>query len=91
VVTNTDFEKKEPVASVMELSDEEAEEMLADSRWKWEMDQAAREKYSKIEGRAEGLEEGRKEAEAKYRPLLEAKDRELEELRRKLREAGIDS
>jgi predicted transposase/invertase (TIGR01784 family) len=37
-------------------------------------------------GRAEGLEE----AEAKYQPIVEEKDRQNEELRRKLREAGID-
>jgi hypothetical protein len=40
------------------------------------------------EREARGREEGRKEAEAKYRPTLEAKDREIEELRQKLREAG---
>jgi predicted transposase/invertase (TIGR01784 family) len=41
--------------------------------------------------REEGLEEGWKAAEAKYRPVIEAKDQELEALRQKLREAGIDS
>jgi predicted transposase/invertase (TIGR01784 family) len=42
------------------------------------------------EGRTEGLAEGRVEAKAEYQPVIEAKDREIEELRRKLREAGIE-
>jgi Skp family chaperone for outer membrane proteins len=70
----------------MEFNEDEAERARADSWLKWRMDQAAREKYSR--------EEGRKETEAKYRPILEeyqAIKREVEELRRKLREAGIDS
>jgi flagellar biosynthesis/type III secretory pathway protein FliH len=50
------------------------------------MDQAARERnrYNEglAEGRMEGLVEGRKEAEAAYQVI--------EEMRRKLREAGID-
>jgi flagellar biosynthesis/type III secretory pathway protein FliH len=49
---------------------------------------------ARTEGRAEGLAEGRTEglaeSEAKYQPVVEAKDREIEELRRKLRKAGID-
>jgi ribosomal protein S4 len=74
----------------MELNEDEAEQMRADSRRKWQTDQAARERrrYRK------GLAKGRKETEAKYRPVLQEKDREIgtikqeiEELKRKLREA----
>jgi hypothetical protein len=43
------------------------------------------------EGLAEGEAKGRQEAEAKYQSIVEIKDRELEELRRKLREAGINA
>jgi hypothetical protein len=64
------------------------------------VDQAARERHRY----RKGLAKGRREAEAKYRPTLEEKDREIgtikqesqaikqenEELRRKLREAGIE-
>jgi chromosome segregation ATPase len=95
-----DPEIAEAVDLVMDFNEDEAERARADSWLLWQMDQAAREKYSKIEG----IEEGRKEAEAKYRPALEAKAREVEEksreleaknreieaLRRKLRESGID-
>jgi hypothetical protein len=73
----------------MELNEDDRERLLADARWKWEMDQAARERQS--------YREGREAAEAKYKPVLEEnqralaeKERENEELRRKLREAGID-
>jgi hypothetical protein len=38
----------------------------------------------------EGMETGLKMAEAKYQPVIEEKDRAIEDLRRKLREAGID-
>jgi predicted transposase/invertase (TIGR01784 family) len=92
MIAERDAAIAEAVDLVIEFNEDEAERARADSWLKWRMDQAAREKYS----RAEGLEEGRKEAEAKYRPILEAKDRALEakdreneELRRKLREAGI--
>jgi predicted transposase/invertase (TIGR01784 family) len=75
---------------VVELNEDEAERMRANSRLYFLMDQQG--------FREEGLEEGWKEAEAKYRPVIEeknkvieAKDRELEALRQKLREAGIDS
>jgi predicted transposase/invertase (TIGR01784 family) len=96
----TDFAIGKAAALVMELNEDEAERMLADARWKWQMDQAARERYRY----RKGLAKGRKETEATYRPALEAKDREIGvkdrtigekdreigELRRKLREAGID-
>jgi flagellar biosynthesis/type III secretory pathway protein FliH len=39
-------------------------------------------------GREEGLAEGEKKAEAKYQPLIEEKDREIEELRRSLQDKG---
>jgi predicted transposase/invertase (TIGR01784 family) len=77
----------EAAALVMELNEDEAERLLADARWRWQMDQAAlqRERYR------EGLEEGEKKAaaiiEAKDQEI-EAKDQEIEELRRKLRETG---
>jgi DNA-directed RNA polymerase specialized sigma24 family protein len=48
----------EAVDLVMEFNEDEAERARADSWLLWQMDQAAREKYSKLEG----LEEGRKEA-----------------------------
>jgi hypothetical protein len=87
---------------VMELNEDEAERMRADSRLYFLMDQEGfrREGEAKghAKGKAEGLKEGRKEAEAKYRPILEAKDREneeknreIEKLKQKLREAGIES
>jgi hypothetical protein len=78
----------EAAALVMELNEDDAERMLADARWKWEMDHAAL--------RRQSYREGREEAEAEYKPALEAKDRENEALsrenealRRKLREAGL--
>jgi predicted RNase H-like nuclease (RuvC/YqgF family) len=73
-------------ALVMKLNEDDVERMRADSRWKRQVDQAARERHRY----RKGLAKGRKEAEAKYRPTLEEKDREIEELRRKLREAGIE-
>jgi hypothetical protein len=76
-------------ALVMELNEDEAERMRAESRWIWQMDQAARERDRYLKGRAKG----RKETEAKYQPVLaenQAIKQENEELRRKLREAGID-
>jgi predicted transposase YdaD len=76
---------------VMELNEDEAERMRADSRLYFLMDQEGFRREGEAKGKAEGLEEGRKEAEAKYRPILEAKDRENEQLRQKLREAGIES
>jgi ribosomal protein S4 len=80
----------------MKLNEDDVERMRADSRWKWQVDQAARERHRY----RKGLARGRREAEAKYRPTLEEnqaikreigeKDREIGELRRKLREAGIE-
>jgi flagellar biosynthesis/type III secretory pathway protein FliH len=67
--------------------------MLADARMWWQMDQAALRRQSYQNGREEGLAEGKKEVEAKYQPVLEENQAikwEIEELRRKLREAGID-
>jgi hypothetical protein len=37
----------------------------------------------------QGQEQGLQQAEAKYQPIVEALAHEIEELRRKLREAGI--
>jgi flagellar biosynthesis/type III secretory pathway protein FliH len=54
------------------------------------MDQAALRRHSYNQGLAEGEERGEKKAEARYRPVIAEKDRAIEELRRKLREAGID-
>jgi hypothetical protein len=71
----------EAAALVMELNEDDAERMLADARWKWEMDQAAL--------RRQSYREGEEAAEARYKPIIEAKDQENEALRRKLREAGI--
>jgi hypothetical protein len=91
----------EAAALVMELNEDEAERTRAESRWRWQMDQAnlRRDSYD------DGLADGEKRTEAKYLPALEEKDREnraikrenqaikqaMEELRRKLREAGIDA
>jgi predicted transposase/invertase (TIGR01784 family) len=72
----------EAVALVMELNENDAERMLADARWKWQMDHAALERKH--------YREGQEEAEARLKPVIEAKDRENEALRRRLREAGID-
>jgi hypothetical protein len=66
----------------MELNEDDRERLLAHDRWKWEMDHAALRRQSYREGKAA--------AEAAYQPVLEEKDREIGELRRKLREAGID-
>jgi hypothetical protein len=78
---------------VLEVNEDERERARADSRWKWQVDQAARERTSYNKG----LEKGKEKAEAAYRPIIEemrrevAKQaREVAELRRKLREAGID-
>jgi predicted transposase/invertase (TIGR01784 family) len=75
---------KEAAALVMELNEDDAERLLAHDRWKWEMDQAAL--------RRQSYREGQEEAEVRYKPVIEenqAIKREIEALRRKLREAGI--
>jgi predicted transposase/invertase (TIGR01784 family) len=91
MVAEKDPAIKEAAALVMELNEDDAERMLADARWKWQMDQAAL--------RRQSYREGEEAAEARYKPTLEenqtikreieALNRENEALRRKLREAGI--
>ena len=83
----------EAAALVMELNEDEAERARAESRWRWQMAQAA----LRQDSYEDGLADGEKKTEAKYLPVLEEKDREnqaikqaLEELRRRLRETGID-
>jgi hypothetical protein len=73
----------------MELNEDERARMLADARLYWQMDHEARGRQQYRDGVAA--------AEAKYQPLLaakdqviEVKDQEIEELRRKLRETGIE-
>jgi predicted transposase/invertase (TIGR01784 family) len=61
---------KDAVALVMELNEDDRERLLAFDRWKWQMDQAG----LKREGYREGLEA----AEAKYRPVIDEKDREID-------------
>jgi hypothetical protein len=86
----------EAVATVLELNEDERTRMLADARMWWEMDHAALERQH--------YREGLEAAEAKYQPILaeqaqeiEAKaqenrafKQEIEELRRKLRQAGTE-
>jgi hypothetical protein len=78
----------EAAALVMELNEDDAERLRAFDRWKWRMDHAALERKH--------YREGREEAEAEYKPVIEALSREIEAisreieaLRRKLREAGL--
>jgi predicted transposase/invertase (TIGR01784 family) len=78
----------EAVGLVMELNEDDAERMLAHARWKWQMDHAALERKH--------YREGEEAAEARLKPVIEAKDREVEAisreneaLRQKLREAGL--
>jgi hypothetical protein len=71
----------------MELNEDEGERARADSRLRWQMQQASLRHFS----REEGLEEGMEKAAAKFQPIIEAKDREIEERRRKLREAGLEA
>jgi predicted transposase/invertase (TIGR01784 family) len=80
---------REATAVVMELNEDERARMLADARLYWQMDHEARGRQQYRDGVAA--------AEAKYQPLLaakdqviEVKDQEIEELRRKLRETGIE-
>jgi predicted transposase/invertase (TIGR01784 family) len=60
----------EAAALVMELNEDDAERMLADARWKWQMDHAALERKH--------YREGQDEAEARLKPVIEAKDREVQ-------------
>jgi predicted transposase/invertase (TIGR01784 family) len=83
MAAKTDPAIREAVAQVMELNEDERERMLADARWRWQMDQAAL--------RRDSYDDGKREAEAKYQPIIGEKDRAIEDLRRKLREAGIDA
>jgi SOS response regulatory protein OraA/RecX len=83
MTAKTDPAIAEAVAQVMELNEDEAERMPADARWLWRMDQAALQQDSYDNGRAEGR--------AETLQALAEKDRTIEELRRKLREAGIDA
>jgi predicted transposase/invertase (TIGR01784 family) len=83
MVRNTDPMINKAAGLVVELNEDEAERMRADNRLYFLMDQQG--------FRREGEAKGWKEAEAKYRPELEAKDQKIKELLRKLREAGIDS
>jgi hypothetical protein len=79
MVKDTDPMINKAAGLVVELNEDEAERMRADSRLYFLMDQQG----FRREGEAKGREEGWKEAEAKYLPVIE-------ELRQKLREAGID-
>ena len=115
MAAKTDPAIREAAALVMELNEDEQERMLAERRWRWQMDQAA----LRQDGYDDGLAAGEKKAKAKYLPVLAAKDRAnrakdraikreteaknqaikekdranraIEELKRKLREAGIDA
>jgi predicted transposase/invertase (TIGR01784 family) len=69
--------------------------------WKYARDKRKADYASAMDAaRDQGLAEGQKAAEAKYQPIveenraikreIETKDQEIEELRRKLREAGMD-
>jgi predicted transposase/invertase (TIGR01784 family) len=87
MVKDTDPMIKKAAGLVVELNEDEAERMRADNRLFFLMDQQGLLREREARGRAEGLAEGRKETEAKYQAIK----RENEELRRKLREAGIDS
>jgi hypothetical protein len=82
MVADKDPAIAEAAALVMELNEDDAERMLADARWKWQMDHAARERQH--------YREGEEAAEARLKPVIEANKREIETLRRKLREAGIN-
>ncbi|MDR1249128.1 MAG: Rpn family recombination-promoting nuclease/putative transposase [Treponema sp.] len=96
MIADKDPAIKEAAALVMELNEDDAERMLADARWRWQMDHAALERKH--------YREGQEEAETRFKPVIdainreneaisrenEAKNREIAELRRKLREAGID-
>jgi predicted transposase/invertase (TIGR01784 family) len=62
----------------------------AEAREKDRRDAWAALEYAKDEGRDEGREEGREEVRAELGKVIEEKDRENQELRRKLQEAGID-
>jgi predicted transposase/invertase (TIGR01784 family) len=87
--TKEDFQmllKKHPevkpvVAEYQRISWSEKRRKIADYKEKIRRDEWARTEYVRDEGRAEGREESRQ--------ALEEKAREIEELRRKLREAGI--
>jgi predicted transposase/invertase (TIGR01784 family) len=97
MAAETDPVIRKAVAQVMELNEDERERMLADARWRWQMDQAA----LRQDSYDNGLAEGEKKAEAKYQAVLVEnqaikqaigeKDRTIGDLRRKLREAGIDT
>jgi predicted transposase/invertase (TIGR01784 family) len=89
MVAEKDPAIKEAVALVMELNEDDRERLLAFDRWRWEMDQAGLKR--------EGYREGEEAAEARYKPVLEEKERENqaikrenEDLRRRLRDAGLD-
>jgi predicted transposase/invertase (TIGR01784 family) len=96
MAAKTDPMIAEAAALVVELNEDEAERARAESRWRWQMAQAA----LRQDSYEDGLADGEKTAEAKYLPVLEEnraikreigeKDRENRELRRRLREAGID-
>jgi flagellar biosynthesis/type III secretory pathway protein FliH len=64
------------------MSEDEANRMLYEARLKAWRDEQSRLQGAHKEGLEEGLEEGRKES----RQALAEKDREIAELRRKLRE-----
>jgi flagellar biosynthesis/type III secretory pathway protein FliH len=91
------LEQEEGIAMASEvlisISKDEAEQARLRSEEKYVLDTQSRMAQAKREGQKAGLEA----AEAKYQPMLAEKDRaivardeEIETLRRKLREAGID-
>jgi flagellar biosynthesis/type III secretory pathway protein FliH len=58
--------------------------------WTWDEAKAVWLEEGREKGWEEGTENGLKLAEAKYQPVIAEKDRENQELRRILREAGIE-
>jgi predicted transposase/invertase (TIGR01784 family) len=92
MVAEKDPAIKKAVATLMVLSEDERERMLAESREKWQYDHYHREKEWYEKGLAEGeakvreAEAKAKESEVKAKEALEEMARENAELRRRLQE-----
>jgi flagellar biosynthesis/type III secretory pathway protein FliH len=78
------------LADFLEEHSSEVMNMLLEE---WNLDEAKEvwREEAREKGWEEGWEEARELAEAKYQPVIAEKDQKIEELRRKLQEAGINT